>query len=1162
MTARLALASLFLTLPPSLLYAQRDLTDIPAPDPVAERAALRVPEGWGATLYAADPDIAKPLQTNWDARGRLWVATSTVYPQLEPGEVADDKIVILEDTDGDGASDERTVFADGLLIPTGVLPDADGNGAYVANSTELLYMKDTDGDGRADTREVVLDGFGTEDTHHILHTLRAGPGGAIYFNQSIYIHSQLETPHGLKRLDGGGVWRYEPDAQKLEVWTRGFVNPWGHRFDRWGQEFATDGAFGQGVNYIFPGAAFVAAVGTDDLLEGLSPGQPKHCGLEILDDPAIPEPWRGRFVTADFRGHRVNSFEIDDAPNGSGYIARQTPDLLGSDHVAFRPIDQHVGPDGAVYIADWYNPIIQHGEVDFRDPRRDRTHGRIWRIAPINAGNAERSAGPRPDLVAMSTEELLNELNSPRRWTRDMAKRLLTARGRDAVGPAFAAWSGRLTTRDPHGLLEALWLAQSLRIAAPPLLDVLLDIDDPRARAAATRVLGFWVKDGRVDDSYRDRLAALATDPHPRVRLEAVNMLRRLGTAGAARDALAALGEPLDANLSYALRLTARELAPVWLPEVERDPGFFGDPDRLLFALAVAADPAALPPALALWDAGQLNDAQRNTVLELIGRFGDAAALARVVDELNAGSAPPTAALSTFAAAARRGVTPTGGPGAVRPFLNDRDPAVRSAAAALLGAWGDAGSLGELGTLADDPNQPAAVRRAAGGALAKLGGAAISELKRLAAEGPAPVRADAAAALVAVDPNAAATAAVDLLAADGGFDPAPLFAAFAGSERGPAALAAALEGRTIPEPAAAAGLQSLAGRGERVKRLAAALRTAGGIEPLKDLTDDQFADLVALARTAGDPARGEAIYRRAELKCQACHAIGGAGGKVGPDMTSIGGSAQVDYLLESLLKPSAKIKEGYATTTVLKSDGTVATGVLLSAAADGLTLRDADGREYKIPADDVLESEIAPVSLMPAGLTDPLRRDELADLTAFLASLGKSGDYRVAPDRRVRAWEVVGGNQIWEGPSKALRANGVAYAAENPDGLPWEPVYSRVDGSLALDELPQASFFGGRKFAVLRFALPADRPGPVALQFKNAAGEPDAGGVTVWHSSEPGAAPDRYDLGRLSAEDTEGAALTLDVPPGGAVVTLAVDPAGRRSGGLRIDLTDPPGAAP
>ena len=119
-------------------FGQRDLTDIPDPDPAAELAALRVADGWEATLFAADPDIAKPLQTNWDARGRLWVATSTVYPQLEPGEVADDKIVVLEDTDGDGRSDSRTVFADGLLIPTGVLPDADGNGAYVANSTELL----------------------------------------------------------------------------------------------------------------------------------------------------------------------------------------------------------------------------------------------------------------------------------------------------------------------------------------------------------------------------------------------------------------------------------------------------------------------------------------------------------------------------------------------------------------------------------------------------------------------------------------------------------------------------------------------------------------------------------------------------------------------------------------------------------------------------------------------------------------------------------------------------------------------------------------------------------------------------------------------------------------------------------------------------------------
>ena len=169
---------------------------------------------------------------NFDAKGRLWVASSEVYPQIKPGEVANDKVVILEDTDSDGKADKTTVFADKLLIPTGVEP-GDG-GAYVANSTELVHLADTDGDGKADVREVVLSGFGTEDTHHILHTLRWGPDGMLYFNQSIYIHSHVETPWGVRRLGGGGIWQFRPESAWLDIFARGWWNPWGHHFDRWG----------------------------------------------------------------------------------------------------------------------------------------------------------------------------------------------------------------------------------------------------------------------------------------------------------------------------------------------------------------------------------------------------------------------------------------------------------------------------------------------------------------------------------------------------------------------------------------------------------------------------------------------------------------------------------------------------------------------------------------------------------------------------------------------------------------------------------------------------------------------------------------------------------------------------------------------------------------
>ena len=183
---RHTLASLFLAFALATpAFAQRGLRDIPTPDPDRELKEFKVAEGMQLNLYAATPMLASPIQMNFDARGRLWIASSEVYPQIKPGQVANDKVIVLEDTNGDGKADKSTVFADGLLIPTAIMPDATGNACWVANSTELLYLKDTDGDGKADQKTVVLSGFGTEDTHHILHTLRFGVDGFLYINQSI-----------------------------------------------------------------------------------------------------------------------------------------------------------------------------------------------------------------------------------------------------------------------------------------------------------------------------------------------------------------------------------------------------------------------------------------------------------------------------------------------------------------------------------------------------------------------------------------------------------------------------------------------------------------------------------------------------------------------------------------------------------------------------------------------------------------------------------------------------------------------------------------------------------------------------------------------------------------------------------------------------------------
>jgi glucose/arabinose dehydrogenase len=461
--------------------------------PAAPRSAITaqpiptftVADGFEVSLWAENPDLFKPIQMNWDPQGRLWIASSRTYPQVAPGQDAADSVIVLEDTDGDGRADKSTSFADRLLIPTGVVPDGRG-GCYVAASHQLLHLADTNHDGRADVRTIVLSSFGTEDTHHNLHTLRWGYDGHLYMNQSIYTHTHIETPHGVRRLNSGGIWRFHPESWDLEVLSRGGCNPWGHHWDAHGNHFFTDGAGFKGLYHAMEGATYFTYSDMRREAESISPGNyPKFASLEIVNSPAFPDDWQGQLVTCDFRAHRIVRFGLTDS--GSSFQTREQPDLLRSTNVTFRPIDLRFGPDGALYVADWSNPIIQHGEVDFRDPRRDHEHGRIWRIT---ARGAKPSQVPR-DLAALgrqrSLDALLDLTLTRHGWAQEQARVVLRQSAPDDVLPALNAWLGR--QKDPRARLEALWLHEAFKRPASALIDGLAAASDPRLRTAAARQL-------------------------------------------------------------------------------------------------------------------------------------------------------------------------------------------------------------------------------------------------------------------------------------------------------------------------------------------------------------------------------------------------------------------------------------------------------------------------------------------------------------------------------------------------------------------------------------------------------------------------------------------------------------------------------------------------
>ncbi|MFT5040117.1 MAG: putative heme-binding domain-containing protein [Hyphomicrobiaceae bacterium] len=1049
-------------------HAQRDLpaNAIPKPDPAAQMETFILDENLEINLFAADPMIAKPISMNWDSQGRLWVVSSHLYPQIKPGQRSDDQVVVLEDTNNDGKADKSTVFAQDLLIPTGIMP-GDG-GVYVANSTEILHIKDNDGDLKEDERQVLLSGFGTEDTHHIIHAFRGGPDGMLYFNQSIYIHSHVETPHGVRRLMAGGIWHLRPESLELEVFARGFVNSWGHAFDRYGQSFATDGAHSDGINYVFPGSVFVTAYNSKRNISGLNSGQPKHCGLEIINSSHFPDDWQGTMIANDFRGHRVNRFVVTESE--SGYVSRQAADLIKTSHGAFRPIDAKIGPDGALYITDWYNPIIQHGEVDFRDPRRDHTHGRIWRVTYKG-----RPLSKKPDVHKQAIKKVVAQLQSPDGMTRYFAKRELRNREKGAalaaVGQLLADPKNKASSTDK---LEALWAHQSLNHLHEPLLRELLQDADHRIRAAAVRVLYHW--HARVADALA-LLEKAVTDEHPRVRLEAVNALRQVGGKEAFVLAMKALEKPIDKNLDFALWTTTRELQGDWMPALEAGEMIFSS-KGLQFALTASERPEAIR---FLYEGFRAAVARGEDVTRMVDLFADvggpealdlvyAQALAKQDDQMLA---------RLFQAQVARKVKPSDlRPADLLPLVEKGLPH----AILLGGAWRVEAARPLIVKRLTDR---AASSEHAVAALTHLGDSAAGKaLGEIAddTEWPATLRAAAVAGLVQIDAAQGLRASVKWLGTAkqaAGSD--VVLRAYLVRKDGPGQLAKALDGKEIAAAVATAGVRQAATSGGDTKALVAALTMAGGLAPITaGLSGDAMLTFVKDVQTHGDAKRGEAIYRRSKLLCQTCHAIGGGGGTIGPDLLSIGASAPIDYITDSLLEPGKKIKEGYHTTVLTTKDGKITTGGVIRDADDEIVLRLADGSHKTIAANTIAKKEIVPVSLMPPGLTATLRKDELLDLVRFMSELGKEGGYKVPSKRLVRRWRVLPADKNID---DKLRSIGSTALLGDAASLPWNPAYSTVSGELPLSEL---GVNNDRSFA--QFEIEVTVAGEIGFRFDNPQG--------------------------------------------------------------------------
>lgn len=526
-----------------------------SPEEAAKKFEL--PEGYAINLFASEeqfPELRKPVQFAFDGKGRLWVTTMESYPMYIPGTPPSDKILILEDTDGDGRADKRTVFADGLHIPTGI--EFGRGGVLIAQQPNVMFLKDTNGDDVADVRELVLHGFDSADSHHSISAFTYDQGGALYFEEGTFHHTQVETPYGPTRLVNAGVFRWEPRTWKFDVFVSyGFANPWGHVVDAWGQNFIADAS--PGSNYF--GTAFSGDVDYPhkhgNLKQFLVKQWRPTAGCEFVSSRNFPEEAQGNYILNNCIGFQgVLQYKMRD--DGSGFAADPVEPLLQSSDPNFRPVDIEFGPDGALYICDWFNPLVGHMQHNLRDPNRDHSRGRIWRIH-----YTKRPLVKPAKIDGASIAELLNVLKTePEERTRYRARIELWNRDTSKVVEATKQWLAGLdesATNYEHLRLEALWLHQAHDVVDSGLLNAVLDSPDPRARAAATRVLCYW------RDRVQDPIALLAervNDEHPRVRLEAVRALSFFKEQPALDAAVESLIYESDDYLAYTLDETIKTL--------------------------------------------------------------------------------------------------------------------------------------------------------------------------------------------------------------------------------------------------------------------------------------------------------------------------------------------------------------------------------------------------------------------------------------------------------------------------------------------------------------------------------------------------------------------------------------------------------------------------
>jgi putative membrane-bound dehydrogenase-like protein len=508
----------------------------PALSPAEAIKKMQVPEGFAVELVASEPDIVNPVAMAIDEKGRFWITESLEYPRREPGK-GKDRIKVLEDTDGDGKADKFTVFAEGLNIPSGIA--VGHGGVWVGNAPDILFLQDTDGDGKADKQEVIVTGFGRDDTHELPNSFTWGTDGWLYGLNGVFNASHVKYAEGNPnyKTDHPGwqftcaLWRIHPVTREFQVFCEGTSNPWGVAIDGEGSFFISACVIDhlwhlvETGYYHRQGGPYPPFTWKIESIVKHKHQKAAYCGIHWFDSDAYPEQYRQRLFMGNIHGNCINVDKLE--RDGSTYAGSGEPDFLTANDAWFMPVVQKTGPDGSLYVLDWYDRYHCYQDAN-RDPKGiDRLKGRLYRV---RYKETPRTVGF--DLSKETDDELIARLGAGNDFIRHTAQRLLIERqvkSRGGIKQVQTRHKIRLLVEGketPHKQrMHALWVLMSTWKIEDGNTHVLMTSGDAALTPWLVRLLG---NVGRASDEEIATIDKLAEGGSPDVKLQIAIAARKI----------------------------------------------------------------------------------------------------------------------------------------------------------------------------------------------------------------------------------------------------------------------------------------------------------------------------------------------------------------------------------------------------------------------------------------------------------------------------------------------------------------------------------------------------------------------------------------------------------------------------------------------------------